>query len=1279
MDPRLPPPLNALAERIPDCLGADRPRLRRRLAALMRRRRRGRPVDRDCAALAEEIEASLARVAARAASTPEIHFPEALPISAHCDEIQAALQAHQVVIVCGETGSGKTTQLPRLCLAMGRGAKGLIGHTQPRRIAARSVARRIAEELGGEGTKLVGHKIRFQDQTRAETRIKLMTDGILLAEIQSDPRLESYDTLIIDEAHERSLNIDFLLGYLRRLLPRRPDLKVIVTSATIDPASFSRHFGGAPVIEVSGRGHPVEIRYRPPEVHGDGDPQAAILQAVDELAREGPGDILIFLSGERDIRDTAEALRKHHPPGTEILPLYARLCAAEQDRVFRPHRGRRIVLATNVAETSLTVPGIHYVIDTGVARISRYSHRSKVQRLPVEKISRAAAEQRAGRCGRVAPGVCIRLYDEADFHSRPPFTAPEILRTNLASVILRMKLLGLGEVEAFPFMDPPDGRYVRDGYRLLHELQALDEAGGLTPLGRRLAALPLDPRLGRMLLAGERFHCLRELLVIVSALSIQDPRERPAECRVAADEAHRRFEDRRSDFLTWLRLWERVQERQNHLSGNKFRRWCREQFLSWRRLREWRDIHHQLKEQVLGMGLKPNQAPAAYEDLHRAILTGLLGQVAVKTEEGEYLGVRNNRLRLFPTSALTAAPPKWIMAGELLETSRLYALHVARIEPRWIEQLAGHLLRRQHSGPHWHRRRGQVMAHECVTLHGLVVNPRRRVPFAPIDPEGAHEIFLQALADDEVCPDAPFARHNRALLEALEAMQSKLRRRDLADERQPLMDFYRERVPVEISDRRAFERWRRQAEREDPLVLHAERERLLAALGELPDEVLFPDHLRIAGMRLPLEYHFSPGETRDGITLVVPLAALGHLPPQAGEWLVPGLLEEKILALIKGLPKALRRNFVPAADFAAACAEALEAGEKPLLEALGGHLARMTGVEVPADAWRPERLPAHLRMHYRVVDEQGQTLGEGEDLAALQEDLGSEAGASFRRLLETGLERDGITRWDFGELPERLEVERDGLVLEAWPALVDAGESAALRLFDQPDKAAAASRGGVGRLLALRLARPLAETAPAGIERLCLRYAAVGDGRRLRAEVEARIIDHVFLEGRRLPRNADEFEQLLAAGTPGLADEARALWQLMEQILAASQRLRKALQRPMPPAWLPAISDMGSQLDHLVFAGFVSLTPWRWLQHYPRYLTAMERRLERLEADPGRDLARLREIRPLWEGYLRRHPDMERRQQDEDRWLLEELRVSLFAQELKTAVKVSKAALARHA
>ncbi|RMG58439.1 MAG: ATP-dependent RNA helicase HrpA, partial [Gammaproteobacteria bacterium] len=931
--------LEELHARLQNVPLADEPTLRRRLEGLQRRLKRGQPVDRGLPRLVADIERAAAVVSRRLDLCRTIEYPPELPVSRERPRLLEALGRHQVVIVCGETGSGKTTQLPKLLLELGCGSRGRIGHTQPRRIAARSVATRLAEELGTEAGHGVGWKVRFTDRVQPESRIKLMTDGILLAEIQSDPELLAYDALIIDEAHERSLNIDFLLGYLKRLLPRRPELKLVITSATIDPERFSRHFDGAPIVSVSGRGYPVEIRYRPlaaeDEDSRDRSQLEALVEAADELAAEGPGDILVFLPGEREIREAAEALRKHHPPGTEILPLYARLSAAEQQRVFAPHPGRRIVLATNVAETSLTVPGIRYVIDTGQARVSRYSWRAKVQRLHIEPIPQDAADQRAGRCGRTGPGICIRLYAEEDYLARPRHADPEILRTNLASVILQMAHLGLGDPADFPFIDPPDPRMIRDGWRLLHELGAADPSHRITDIGHRLAGIPLDPRLSRMLLEAERTGALAEVLVIATGLAVQDPRERPHEQRQAADAAHAEWAVPDSDFLGRLKLWQAWQEASHTLSGNQLRKWCRTHFLSWMRMREWTALHRQIRGLLLERGQRENTTPAEADAIHRALLAGLLDHVGQWDERGYYQGVRQRRFSIHPASALARRHPKWIMAGLLLDTGRLRALEVARIQPQWIEQLATHLLRRSYGEPHWNTRRGQVVARERLSLHGLVIHPGRRIDYGRIDPEASRSLFIRhALVQGEWDTRADCIRANRTLIAEVEDLEARTRRRDLLVDEDTLQRFYEERIPPEIHSGPAFERWYRRLEPEQRRALCLSREQLLARDGDPLIRERFPDMLECAGLRLPLSYHFAPGEADDGVTLRLPLALLPRIEPWRPDWLVPGLLEEKLAALLRGLPKALRRNFVPAPEFARACAESLQP-EGPLLPAFG--------------------------------------------------------------------------------------------------------------------------------------------------------------------------------------------------------------------------------------------------------------------------------------------------------------------------------------------------------
>ncbi len=1266
---------------------SDRVVIQRRVRALDKCD--GKRRDETLARIIATVERSRERARRREEGRPTPDYPADLPVVAHREAIEKAILEHQVVVIAGETGSGKTTQLPKICLGLGRGVRGMIGHTQPRRIAARSVAARIAEELGCEPGTHVGYKVRFKDRTHPDTYIKLMTDGILLAEIQNDRELAQYDTLIIDEAHERSLNIDFLLGYLKQLLPRRPDLKLIITSATIDTERFSRHFGDAPVIEVSGRSWPVEIRYRPLEGEDeddrDRDMQQAILDAVDELAALGEGDILVFLPGEREIRETAEALRKHHPPHTEILPLYARLSAAEQNRVFAPHRGRRIVLATNVAETSLTVPGIRYVVDTGLARISRYSIRNKVQRLPVEKISRASANQRSGRCGRIAAGVAIRLYSETDFLSRPEFTDPEIRRTHLASVILQMAQLRLGPVERFPFVEPPDRRQINDGYRLLQELGAMDDERRITPMGRRLARLPLDPRIGRMILEAERQGALREVLLIAAALSIQDPRERPLEARQQADEAHRRFQHEESDFLSLLKLWEHYDEQRRHLSHSKLRRWCRAHFLSFVRMREWQEIHGQLRALAGEMGLRINQQSAEYDAIHRSLLAGLLGNVATKIDDTAYQGARNIRLAIFPGSGLFKKRPKWIMAAHLVETSRLYAHLVARIDPAWVEPLAGARLKRSYSEPRWEKRPAQVAAWEQVTLYGLVIVPRRRVNYGPIDPETAREIFIrEALVQGAFRTRAPFFRHNQALLEEVRMLEHKSRRHDVLVDEETLYAFYDERVPAGIYSGARFERWRKEAEREDPRLLFLTRDYLMQHSASHVDEIRFPDSMPVNGVALPLEYRFEPGHPADGVTIVVPVGLLNQLRPEQFEWLVPGLLEEKITTLLRGLPKGMRKNFVPVPDYARACVEALAPGEGSLLEALSAHLRRMSGIGITPEQWAGVALPAHLTMNFRVVDQEGSVLGEGRDLTGLQRELAELAEAGFSSRSRLPLEKEGIKRWDFGELPDEVSFEQGGLTLKGYPALVDEKDSVSIRVFDTEEAARAAMRDGLCRLFMLALGdkmKYLRRNLPLTSQAV-LHYAPLGNQEALHQEVVAAVTRRVFLDGGMI-RDAKQFERRLEQARETLLPAANETCSVVTDILERYHSVRKRLERSLSPAWIQAIADMKEQLTHLIHPGFVQETPWCWLQQLPRYLQAMELRIDKLQGGVERDLANLRQFRPLWEAYLarvqgelHRSPADERLQ--EYRWLLEELRVSLFAQQLGTVRPVSVKRLSRH-
>ena len=1278
---------------IDGCLIKDRRVLGRRRSELEREIAAGRSSGERVAALTAAVRDSRALAAQRRESLPIPSFPPELPISERRNEIEALIRDNQVLILCGETGSGKSTQLPKICLALGRGVFGRIGHTQPRRIAARSLAARISDELQSAPGTSVGYKVRFHDHVRPESHVKLMTDGILLAEIQKDRFLNEYDTLIIDEAHERSLNIDFLLGYLKRVLPKRPDLKLIITSATIDPERFAKHFSGAPIVNVSGRTYPVEVRYRPVEEGDAGERdepmQQAVLNAVDELSRVDRGDILVFLSGEREIRETAESLRKHRLPLTEILPLYARLGPGEQGRIFKPSGLRRIILATNVAETSLTVPGIRYVIDTGFARISRYSHRSKVQRLPVERISRASADQRKGRCGRVAAGICIRLYSEEEFDARQPFTEPEILRTNLASVILQMTILGFGAIASFPFVDAPDSRLIKDGYRVLEEIGAVDEQRRVTRLGRQLARLPVDPRIGRMLLAAAQGHCLEEVLVIASALSIQDPRDRPLERREAADEAHYRFRDEASDFMGLIKLWRYLEEHRRHLSKRKFRNHCRDHFLSWTRVQEWHDIHHQLRGQLHEMGYRENQVAASYEEVHKALLSGLLGNVGFKGgREKEYLGARNTRFQIFPGSGLFSKQPKWVLAAELVETARLYGRTVAAIQPGWVESAAGHLVKRSYSEPHWEKGRGQVAAYEKVTLFGLTLVARRKVNFGPIDPAVAREIFLRsALTDGDFDTRAPFWRHNRELIADVDDLERKTRRRDLLVDEETIYAYYEKRVPEGIYSTPQFEKWLRDVTRKTPKLLHMRLDDLLRQAPLEETDRQFPDHLDVDGMQLPLRYRFHPGEADDGITLSVPQAILNQVSEDRCGWLVPGLLREKVIALIRGLPKAIRKSLVPVPDVADACIAHLTPSDTPLTRALAEQLKRLKAVYVPEDAWNEEGLPDYLRMNIRVVDERGKRIGEGKDLVRLRREFGGRGDQAYHKFSGVSLEREGLRDWDFGSLPETVELDRGGIRLQGFPALVDEGESVALRILDARANAEPVNRRGLRRLIMLRLSREvryLRRNLP-GLDQMKLQYAAVAgppadltpvaDGD-LEGDLVALIIDMTFLEGRSRIGDGEEFNRRLEAHRGEMMSRALEVLPLIREVMGLHHEVRKRLRKATQVNWLASVNDIGEQLGRLVFRGFILHTPWDKLTQFPRYLRAIGLRIDKLETALARDRQRMQEMSGPYQMWRQRDESLRasaRRDPrvDEMRWMLEELRVSLFAQELGTAYPVS--------
>lgn len=1280
-----------------DCLIRDRRPLARKLHEIEARLRQGRPADRLIAQVEQQIEASRGRAALRRQNRPEPSFDADLPVNQKLDDIRAAIDAHQVVIVCGETGSGKTTQIPKICLTLGRGVYGMIGHTQPRRLAARSVASRIAHELNTELGQHVGFKVRFTDKLSDHSAIKLMTDGILLAETQTDRLLEAYDTLIIDEAHERSLNIDFMLGYLRQLLPRRPDLKVIITSATIDAERFSRHFDNAPVIEVSGRLYPVEMRYRPLSERDEDDRDVemadAVVDAADELMRLGRGDILVFLPGEREIRDTAEKLRKAGMKGVEILPLFARLSNEDQQRIFRPGGGRRIVLATNVAETSLTVPGIRYVIDTGLARVKRYSPRAKIEQLLVEKISQAAARQRAGRCGRVEAGVCIRLYGEDDFAQRPPFTDPEILRANLAAVILRMASLGLGAVDRFPFIEAPSSRQIADGYQMLSELGAIDDQGQLTRAGKELARIPTDPRLGRMLLAARDYHCEREMLVIASALSIQDPRERPFDARDAAERAHARFVDDKSDFLSYLHLWDFFDQALKHKKSNRqLINLCHEHFLSYLRMREWRELYGQLREIAaeIGLRIRPEQDAAdaprpqsdkarqkldavAYENLHKALLTGLIGNIGMKSADGDdYLGARGSHFLIFPGSGLKKARPKWLVAAELMETSRLYARSVARIEPEWVEQLAPHLVRYHYFDPHWEKARGEVVASERVTLFSLTLVARRPVSYGRIAPAEARELFIRgALVAMEYACQAPFFQHNQQLIREIEQLEHKSRRQDVLVDEEVLFGFYHARLGDEVVDAASFEAWRKRAEQEDPKRLFLTRDELMRHSAQQITESQFPEWLETEDGKLRLKYRFEPNHPLDGVTVDVPLALLNRLDAARFDWLVPGMVREKIQALIKSLPKQLRRSCVPVPDFVTRFLESEPERTQPLLPQLARFVARAAGEPVSEDAFDPSLLAPYLRFNYRVIDDGRQELGMDRDLDALQHQFGQAAQLTFRDT-SAEFERDDVTSWDIGDLPASIRFARGRQQLTGFPALTREHDRIALRLFDTELAAERAHRAGVVRLLQVQLKEQMKQLGKGlpGMTQIALQLRNVANADDLLADAIAAICDRAFIGDDPLPRSEKQFNDQKARARTRLPAVIQAVTQYLSQIAQEYQALTLRLGKHRLG------NELRQQLERTVYKGFLAATPWPQLQHLPRYLKAMGLRMDKQVSNPQRDGERGAEIRELWERWQARVAEREAaggasQELLDFRWQIEELRVSLFAQELKTPYPVS--------
>ncbi len=1342
------PAIDTLLKNLDQALFADRHRLRRQLHEL-----RKKPDEAKLAQWLERFQASVAKVEARRQSVPRIRYDDSLPIAAKRDEIKAALEKHQVLVIAGETGSGKTTQLPKICLEIGRGVHGLIGHTQPRRLAARSVATRVAEEIGTPLGELVGYQVRFEDQSKDSSLIKLMTDGILLAETQHDRFLERYDTIIVDEAHERSLNIDFLLGFLKTLLPRRPDLKVIITSATIDLQRFSEHFDGAPIVEVSGRTYPVETWYRPlaAEIDEDGNRveddltvDQGILAALDEIAAheqsvgKRPGDVLVFLPGEREIRDAAEVLRKANLKFTEVLPLYARLTPAEQQKIFQPRPGRKIVLATNVAETSLTVPGIRYVIDSGTARISRYSYRAKVQRLPIEAVSQASANQRKGRCGRVEPGICIRLYSEEDFLGRPEFTDPEILRTNLAAVILQMLHLRLGDIQDFPFIEPPDGKAISDGFNLLQELSAVNRENQLTPLGRQLARLPIDPRLGRMLLEAAQQGSLAEVLIVASALSVQDVRERPADRQQAADQAHAQWKDPDSDFAALINLWRGFEEKRQELGSNPLRSWCRKNFLNYLRLREWRDAHRQLtliaRELKLGSGrsvdgsgqpqhadkarrVKDGEAsstrPAAasaqpvptkdtkvnvilrqqaeaseaaqkaksYAAVHKAILAGLLSQVGNKTEEGDFLGARQRRFWVHPSSVIGRKKPNWLMAAELVETTKLFARMVAKIEPDWIEPLAGHLVKKNHFEPHWEKKRGQVVAYEQVTLYGLIVVGRRPVHYGPIDPPAARELFIrEGLVRGEINSRARALTANRELLERMDELEAKARRRDILADEETLFGYYDARLPADIYQTASFENWYKRESQKNPQLLIMREEDVLAREASEVTAAQYPDHLRIGELQLPLEYHFEPNHPRDGVTLRVPAPLLPQLRRERLDWLVPGLIEAKAVALVRGLPKAIRKNFVPVPDFVGAALAKISFGEGALSEALGRELTRMTGARVPDEAWAEAAagLENHLKMNIEVVDARGKFLGEGRDLAELTARF-AEASQAALAPPQQKAEQKPVEAKGFAQVAEKAQAKMAGLSMTVYPALVEEAGVVKEGRFPTQAEAEWQHRRALQRLLLQQLAEPakyLRNRLP-GLTELGLLYRDMGKVDALVEDILLASLDSCILDGEAaLPRDGAALASLAERKRGDWTAHAERLARLTLEILKHWHGLQKRFKGKIDLAQAVALNDIKAQLGNLVYPGFVRETPAEWLKEYPRYLKAVEQRFEKIGAQLQRDRVWSGELTGYWEQYqarLKKHLQEGKRDAELAlyRWMLEEYRVSLWAQQLGTRMAVS--------
>ncbi len=1277
--------IKQLSKQLRLCMNRDKHRFKRQLDRCRSEVKKGKVSATKLAVLSEQIKQSIAKRNTRKTSIPAIHYPD-LPVSEKTEEIARLIYQNQVLILCGETGSGKTTQIPKICLQLGRGAAGFIGHTQPRRIAARTVADRIADELGQKIGQAVGYKVRFHDKTHDQSLIKLMTDGILLAESQNDPYLNQYDTIIIDEAHERSLNIDFLLGYMRWLLPKRPDLKLIITSATIDPERFSRHFSDAPIINVSGRTYPVEMRYRPLELIEEDDEtsadlQQAIVDAVDELHRDLPGDILIFLNGEREIRETTESLKKHNPAHCEILPLYSKLSVSEQERVFKPKVKSRIVLATNVAETSLTVPGIRSVIDTGHARISRYSHRSKIQRLPIEKISQASANQRAGRCGRVAEGICIRLYSEEDYLARPEFTEPEILRTNLSSVILQMSSLKLGDIEDFPFLEPPEDKMIRDGKNSLYEVNALDKDGKITSMGRQLAKIPTDPKLARMILAADKLNCLAEVAIIVSALSIQDPREKPADKMQQADSKHAEFKVDDSDFLTILNIWNVFEIQKKNLSNNKLRKYCKEYFLSYIRMREWFDIHAQIMQVVKGeLKLKPNTSDAGYEAIHCALLPGLLSNIGFRHEQYEYIGARNLKFFIFPGSGQYKAKPKWIMAFEQVETSKVYARTVAKIEPVWIEQCASHLIKSSYYEPHWEKKAGRCAVYERVLLYGLTIQPKKKIPYERVDPKGAKEIFIRCgLVAQDYHSNAAFFKANKKLLEEVGYIQHKGRRVDLIEDEEWLYQFYDTKLPEQVVNGITLDKWRKTIEKDTPKLLFLTKADLTREEDERISDWDYPDHKKVGDLNIELQYRFEPGHDEDGVTAIIPVHQLNQISNQPFEWVVPGLLEEKIVALIKSLPKQKRKYFVPVPQTAKACLEIEPDFKGSLYEWISMRLRRLTGEAIPLTEWSSDQLSDHLKMNFRVVDEKGSFIGYGRNLKALQNKYTETAGESFDQIAANELNFTGYIEWAFDDLPETYAFMQKGQSFVGFPALIDEGDTVGVRIFDTREKAELAHKEGLVRIFQLQTRKqcqyviknlPKSSATELNYNNLA-RHPLLKNrtGGSYKDDMLFTVLATAFLEESEI-RTHSAFEDSLKNNKSYMMSFASEIGMIIVDVMERVRTIKKMLNQASTQK--EVADDINEQLNLLIYSGFIRYTPYNQLKAFPRYLKAIVYRLDKKKDDKQQ----MQQLHRYWKRYWSEVENKVKKEvvvpeQDKFRWDLEELRVSLFAQQLKTAYPIS--------